>query len=143
METIKNIRLSLFCGIYALFYTFCLYKNYSGVTFPFFAVGTLCFFLYYMKRQGLTIKRFSVLTAAVILALSINICLTDSIYLAVFDRCFIFLLFFTLFLNKRHAFLDLRQSMRVIVLDNTTTTVSNTLFIIYYRVKSCVAPSII
>lgn len=100
METVKNIRMNIFCSIYALFFTFCLYKNYSGVTFPFFATGTLCFFLYYMKRQGLTIKRFSVLTAAVILVLSINICLTDSIYLAVFDRCFIFLLFFTLFLTN-------------------------------------------
>ena len=45
-------------------------------------------------------KRFSVLTAAAILALSINICLTDSIYLAVFDRVFIFVLFFTLFLTN-------------------------------------------
>lgn len=100
MESIKNLRMNLFCGIYALFYTFCLYKNYSGVTFPFFAVGTLCFFLYYMKKQGLTMKKYSVLTAAAILALSINICLTDSIYLAAFDRVFIFVLFFTLFLTN-------------------------------------------
>ena len=45
-------------------------------------------------------KKYSVLTAAAILALSINICLTDSIYLAVFDRAFIFVLFFTLFLTN-------------------------------------------
>ena len=100
METLKNIRMNLFCAIYALFYTFCLYKNYSGVTFPFFAAGTLCFFLFYMKRQGHTMKRFSVFPIAVILALSINICLTDSIYLAVFDRAFIFVLFFTIFLTN-------------------------------------------
>ena len=88
MESIKNMRLSLFCAIYALFYTFCLYKNYSGVTFPFFAAGTLCFFLYYMKKQGRTMKRFSAFLMAVIMALSINICMTDSLYLAFFDRVF-------------------------------------------------------
>jgi hypothetical protein len=35
-----------------------------------------------------------------IMALSINICSTDSVYLAVFDRVFIFVLFFTLFLTN-------------------------------------------
>ena len=30
--------------IYALFYTFCLYKNASGITYPFFTGGTLFYF---------------------------------------------------------------------------------------------------
>ena len=99
-EKFIDLRISLFCGVYALFYTFCLYKNYSGVTFPFFAVGTLCFFVYYMKRQGLTMKRFSVFLMAGILIFSVNICITGSEVLAAFDRAFIFALFFTLFLHN-------------------------------------------
>lgn len=43
---------------------------------------------------------FSVFPITAILALSINICLTDSVYLALFDRAFIFVLFFTLFLTN-------------------------------------------
>ena len=35
--------------LYALFYTFCLYRNASGITYPFFAGGTLLFFGYFIK----------------------------------------------------------------------------------------------
>ncbi len=45
-------------------------------------------------------KGYSAFLAAVILGLSINICYTDSAYLAFFDRAFIFVLFFTLFLTN-------------------------------------------
>ena len=99
-EKIDNLRLSLLCGVYALFYTFCLYKNYSGVTFPFFAVGTLCFFGYFMRRQGLTMKRFSAFLIAGIMIFSVNICLTGSMVLIGFDRAFIFVLFFILILHN-------------------------------------------
>ena len=40
-------------ALYALFYTFCLYRNASGITWPFFAAGTLVYF-------GLCMKRFRV-----------------------------------------------------------------------------------
>lgn len=37
--------------LYALFYTFCLYHNASGITYPFFAGGTLLFFGYFIKKS--------------------------------------------------------------------------------------------
>lgn len=37
--------------LYALFYAFCLYRNASGITYPFFAGGTLLFFGYYIKKS--------------------------------------------------------------------------------------------
>lgn len=37
-------------AVYALFYTFCLYKNASGITYPFFVAGTLCYLFFCMKR---------------------------------------------------------------------------------------------
>ena len=43
----KAVRFKSFAlptALYALFYTFCLYHNASGITYPFFAGGTLWFF---------------------------------------------------------------------------------------------------
>lgn len=37
-------------AVYALFYTFCLYKNASGITYPFFVAGTLCYLFFCMKK---------------------------------------------------------------------------------------------
>ncbi len=101
METkTHDFKMSIWCGVYALFYTFCLYKNYSGVTFPFFAAGTLYIFLYYMRRQGLTLKKYSYFLMTMIMALGINVCVTGSEVLIVFDKAFIFVLFFMLFLHN-------------------------------------------
>lgn len=36
--------------LYALFYTACLYHNASGITYPFFAGGTLLFWHYFTKK---------------------------------------------------------------------------------------------
>ena len=47
MDSNKNknfeLRYEIFapvCFFYALFYALCLYKNMSGITFPFFEAGT-------------------------------------------------------------------------------------------------------
>ena len=39
-------------AVYALFYTFCLYKNASGITYPFFVAGTLIYFGLVPEGQG-------------------------------------------------------------------------------------------
>ena len=41
-------RLGAATALYALLYTICLYRNTSGITYPFFVAGTL----YYRKVQG-------------------------------------------------------------------------------------------
>ena len=99
-DSFEYRRICILCGIYALFYTFCLYKNYSGVTFPFFVAGTLCFSVYFMKKQGLTLKKFSYFLISCSLLLGVNIALTSSWVLSLFDRCFIFLLIFMLLLHN-------------------------------------------
>lgn len=45
-------RLGAATALYALLYTICLYRNTSGITYPFFVVGTLLFLLLYRKVQG-------------------------------------------------------------------------------------------
>lgn len=71
------------CFLYALFYTFCLYHNTAGITYPFFAGGTLWFFCSYSgkfvsssAKEGVMINR-RILMAAILIAGAIN-CTTDS-----------------------------------------------------------------
>lgn len=86
--------------IYALFYTFFLYKNSSGITYPFFVGGTCLFFFYYLKKSGTAVKRFSVFLTASLILLGISTCLTDSWVLLFFNKLGIFLLFFYMALHN-------------------------------------------
>ena len=49
-------------AVYALFYTFCLYKNASGITYPFFVAGTLIYFGLCSRRSGVPLKKDSTFT---------------------------------------------------------------------------------
>lgn len=94
-EYLKRIVL---CAIYAVFYTFCLYKNSNGITFPFFAVATIVVYCLFLKATGEKIKTFSYVLMGMITLLAINICTTASTPLLVFDKIFMCGLFFVLFL---------------------------------------------
>ncbi|MCM1252455.1 MAG: hypothetical protein NC321_06520 [Clostridium sp.] len=65
--------------LYALFYTFCLYKNASGITYPFFVVGTLCYFFLSMKKLGVPFKKSGLFYAVSIFLLGISNCCTTSV----------------------------------------------------------------
>ena len=93
-------KLFLLSGVYALFYTFCLYRNRMGLTFPVFALGTAGLFLYYLRLTGRALKKGSALYLAGILLLGLNVCLTSNEIVILFDKGFIFLLFFMLFLHN-------------------------------------------
>lgn len=86
--------------IYAFFYTFFLYKNSSGITYPFFVGGTCLFFFLYLKKSGLTAKKFSVFITVSLMLLGISTCLTDSWILLFFNKLGIFCLFFYLVLHN-------------------------------------------
>ena len=86
--------------IYAFFYTFFLYKNSSGITYPFFVGGTCLFFFLYLKKSGLTAKKFSVFITVSLMLLGISTCLTDSRILLFFNKLGIFCLFFYLVLHN-------------------------------------------
>ena len=64
-------------AIYALFFTFCLYKNYSGITFPFFVSGTLYYFCLCMKKLSIPLKKNAYFYAISIVLLGIATFLTD------------------------------------------------------------------
>ena len=93
-------KLFLLSGIYALLYTFCLYRNRMGLTFPVFVLGTAGLFLYYLRLTGRALKTGSALYLGGILLLGLNVCLTSNEIVILFDKGFIFLLFFMLFLHN-------------------------------------------
>ena len=86
-------------ALYALFYTFCLYKNASGITYPFFVIGTLCYFFFSMRKLGVPYKKDSVFFIVSIVLLGISNCFTNSIPLLNLNKCGIFLLSFILMIH--------------------------------------------
>ena len=79
-------KMHISCLLYAIFYTFCLYQNRSGITFPFYVGGTLFFFGFYLKKSGVTaVKDNRFWTVALILLGVIN-CTTDSYVLICLNR---------------------------------------------------------
>lgn len=86
--------------IYALFYTFLLYQNNSGITYPFFVGGTCLFFFLYLKKSGITAKKFSIFLTVSLILLGISTCTTDSWVLIFFNKLGFFCLFFYLILHN-------------------------------------------
>lgn len=98
--------------LYALFYTFCLYRNASGITYPFFAGGTLLFFGYFTRKSGSSsadgqtgqtkahINR-TFLTICIVAAGALN-CTTDSGVLIFFNKVLMLTLSGVLLLQYWH-----------------------------------------
>lgn len=87
------------CLIYSAFYAFCLYKNASGITYPFFVVGTLCCFFFFTKKLGVPFKKDSVFYIVGITLLGLSNCLTASLPILFMNKCGIVLLSFILMLH--------------------------------------------
>ncbi len=64
--------------IYTLFYTFCLYRNASGITSPFFVTGTLYFYYYCIKKSEVPAKKGSRFYVVAVLLLGLSNFLTDN-----------------------------------------------------------------
>ena len=79
-------------AIYALFYAFCLYKNTAGITYPFFAIGSLLFFFLCMKKLGISVKKDSIFLVISIILLGISTCLTNDARIIFFNKLGLFLL---------------------------------------------------
>lgn len=86
--------------LYAVFYAFCMYRNGSGITFPFFVGGGLLFLCFSLPKLGLTLKKGSIfyMTASVLLGIS-TFC-TDDARIIGFNKLGIFLLFMSLLLKQ-------------------------------------------
>ncbi|MDE6620655.1 MAG: DUF4173 domain-containing protein [Lachnospiraceae bacterium] len=96
--------------LYALFYAFCLYRNASGITYPFFAGGTLLFFGYFIKKSesssadgksGKAHINKTFLMVSIVIAGGLN-CTTDSNVLIFFNKLLMLVLLDVLLLQCWH-----------------------------------------
>ena len=85
---------------YAVFYAFCMFKNGSGVTFPFFVAGSLLFLCLSLSKLGITLKRGSFFYMAAMMLLGISTFCTDDGRLIFFNKAGIFLLMMSLLLKQ-------------------------------------------
>ena len=87
-------------GLYALFYTFCMYKNSSGITFPFFVAGSIFFFCFCMKKLEIAVKKGSAWYMAAMLLLGISTVLTADGRIIFFNQAGVFLLMVSFLLHQ-------------------------------------------
>lgn len=98
--------------IYALVYTFCLFRNSAGITYPFFVGATLLYFGYYTKKytescarerslwtKAAWYRRFLVASALILGALN---CMTDSGVLLFFNKALMYMILGVLLLQTWH-----------------------------------------
>lgn len=86
--------------LYAVFYAFCMYRNGSGITFPFFVGGGLLFLCCSLPKLGLTLKKGSIFYMAASVLLGISTFFTDDARIIGYNKLGIFLLVMSLLLKQ-------------------------------------------
>ena len=79
--------------IYGAVFTFCLYKNMSGITFPVITAVSLRFFVMFLQKTGITFQKGTIRYFAGILLLGTATVLTDSGFFHFFNCAGILLLY--------------------------------------------------
>ena len=85
---------------YALFYAFCMYKNTSGITFPFFLASSLLYFGFSMKKLGHTLKKGSIFYMISVMLLAVSTFCTADENLIFLNQLGIILLMFSFLLSQ-------------------------------------------
>lgn len=86
--------------IYAVFYAFCMFRNGSGITFPFFVGGGLVFLCLSLTKLGLTLKKGSAFYMAAMILLAVSTFCTDDGRIIFFNKLGVFLLMMSLLLKQ-------------------------------------------
>lgn len=85
---------------YAAFYAFCMYRNSSGVAFPFFVVGSLWFLRFSSARLGISFRKGSGFYMAAMVLLGVSAFCTDDGRIVFFNKLGILLLAMSLLLKQ-------------------------------------------
>lgn len=80
------------CFLYAIFFTFCLYKNASGITYPFYVAGTIGFAVYTIRKSGISWRGEHILVLAASLLLGVSNCFTDNTKIILMNEAWVFVL---------------------------------------------------
>lgn len=86
--------------LYAIFYTFCMFHNGSGVTYPFFVAGSLLLLFLSLSKLGTTLKSGSIFYVVSMMLLGVSTFLTDDWRIIAYNKLGIFLLLMSLLLKQ-------------------------------------------
>lgn len=86
--------------LYACLYAFCLYRNASGITFPFFIAGSLFFFCFCLQKLEISLQRGSIYYMTGIILLGVSTFCTDDARMILMNKTGIFLLIISLLLKQ-------------------------------------------
>lgn len=88
------------CLLYGIFYSFCLYKNPSGLFVPVFTVLSYGMALVILKRMDTAVKKESYFLIVISILISISTCRTGSFFLIFFNKLGIILLWLIFWLHQ-------------------------------------------
>lgn len=86
--------------LYAAFYAFCMFKNGSGITFPFFVAGSLLYLCLCLSRLEISLQKGSIFYMASMVLLGISAFCTDDGRIIAFNKTGIFVLMMSLLLHQ-------------------------------------------
>lgn len=86
--------------LYACFYTVCMFRNPSGVTFPFFIAGSLLYFCFCIAKLEISLKKGSVFYMVAMVLLAVSTFCTDDSRIITMNKWGIFLLMMSLLLDQ-------------------------------------------
>ena len=86
--------------VYSCFYAFCMFRNPSGITFPFFIAGSLLFLCLCLSKLGITLRKGSSFYMVSMMLLAVSTFCTDDIRIINLNKLGIFLLVLSLLLNQ-------------------------------------------
>lgn len=86
--------------LYAVFYAFCMFKNGSGITFPFFIAASLFYLYFTLSKLELTLKKGSIFHMVSMMLLAVSTFCTDDGRIIAFNKTGIFLLMMSLLLHQ-------------------------------------------
>mgnify|MGYP002510255740 FL=1 len=78
--------------LYACLYAFCMYRNNSGVTYPFFVAGSLFYICFCFAKLGISLKKESIFYAVSMMLLGVSTFCTDDGRIIFFNKLGVFLL---------------------------------------------------
>ncbi len=78
--------------LYACLYAYCMYRNSSGVTYPFFVAGSLFYICFCFAKQGISLKKGSVFYMGSMMLLAVSTFCTDDGRIIALNKLGIFLL---------------------------------------------------
>ena len=89
--------------LYAVFYTFCMYKNDAGIAFLFFIIATIAYLTTVLKKLDMKLKKGSGFYLAAMVLLAVSTFCTDDARIIFFNKCGIFLLVVSLMLRTFYS----------------------------------------